>query len=162
MADPKKKGNIRDLTNVPKYNILDDPNIVEIPSLYKGKPISPDNPKPGGDARVQSQSTLRTVTTEKNDKQKYRALFVSRGKMEALESDDMFNKGDVVSNKTLNAQKGKKLKFLAIYDTGDGSTYQKNKKLVYKQGKAGDRLTAKKSKKINRVEKRTNRKMDKM
>ena len=62
MADPKKK---IDLTNLPKYNILNDPNFVEVPNTNK-LPKYMD-----GDALVSAVDEHRTVSTEKNKKQNF-------------------------------------------------------------------------------------------
>lgn len=147
MPDPKKK--------YPIYNILDDPNIVEVPNIT--------DPNEYYSAKVKSVSDHKTVTSEKNGKQNFRALYSSKGKIS-------YDSGDVSYMRKINDINNDKIKYFAVYkfDGPDGvsTTFDKHtdntQRQILKFGDAAERLAKRKNKKLNRVEKRTNRKMDKM
>lgn len=121
------------------------------------------DPNKYSNAKVKSVSDHRTVTTEKNGKQNFRALYSSRGKIS-------YDTGDVSHMRKINSTKNNKMKYFAVYkfDDGDGvsTTFDKHtgnaRKQTLKFGDAAERLAKRKNAKLNRIEKRTNRKMDKM
>ena len=95
---------------------------------------------------VNSVSTNKRITEEKNGNQNYKAIYSRKGKITS-------ENGNSTYLNSVTKENGNKQKFIAIYDTREhngGVTYEKNNRQVFKTGPAADRLFNKKTKKINR------------
>jgi len=121
--------------------------------------IVADDPSGYTNFRVRAESTSRSVTTQKNDEQKYRSLEDHK----ALHEDD-FGTG---AHRQITTQKNKKQQYRGVFlhNNNDGTTQatiEKNRSQKYFEGPRASRVASRKNKQMDRIVKRQNRKMDKM